>query len=110
MDFTTKDFEYITRYSVTEPKPQGFIAYLGDKQFKSTGSKTVFKSIGVLKQSLRYSLEYQVKQTAREKLIESGVPEGDLYSTPEYQHAYEIFFEQVTKSNWLKIVELTANK
>lgn len=110
MELTTKDFEHITRYWVTEPKPQGYIAYLGDKQFKSSGSKTVFKSIGVLKQSLRYALEYQVKEVMRKKLIEGGVLERDLYDIPEYQHAYESFFEQATKSGYLKIVELTANK
>lgn len=110
MEFTIDDFKYITRYRSIEPKPQGYIAYLGDKQFQSTGSKTVFKSIGILKQTLRYSLEYQVKEVMRKKLIEGGVLERDLYSIPEYQHAYESFFEQAMKSGYLKIVELTANK
>lgn len=109
MDWTVSDFNEATKYYKVPPKPEGYIAFLGDKQFKSSGQKTVFKSIGVLKQSLRYCLDYSVKEVVRKKLIGMGVSGSDIHRHPWYEKAYENFFDQALKSGYLRIVELKAN-
>lgn len=111
MELTRENLESLVRdFTVSNGNKQGWMIFLGDHLFVSTRQKKkIFAKKAHALSSLRACVEWPIKGMIRKQLIDNGIPSDEVYKYYEYQHAWDNFIKNGTKSGFIQIVELNGN-